>query len=199
MQQIVLATRNAHKMNEIRQILKDLPVQLLSLDDFKNVPEVIEDQDSFQGNALKKAKEIFEFTGIPALADDSGLEVDALNGEPGVHSARFSGESATDLKNNLKLLDLLEKVPSDQRDARFKCVAVFFDKNTMHFEEGICQGEIIDDFRGNQGFGYDPLFYLQNFNKTMAELSEDEKNQISHRGKAFRKMAGCLKQRIKKH
>ncbi len=199
MQQIVLATRNRHKINEIRQILNNLPVQLLSLDDFVHVPEVIEDRDTFQGNALKKAQEIFAFTGIPTMADDSGLEVEALNGAPGVYSARFSGEDATDLKNNLKLLRLLKNVPSDQRKSQFRCVAAFTGNEKEHIEEGVCSGEIIDDFRGSQGFGYDPLFYLADLRKTMAELSADEKNKISHRGKAFRKMAVYLEDVIKNH
>lgn len=197
MQKIVLATRNRHKVIEIRQILKDLPVQLISLDDFDNVLDVIEDRDSFEGNALKKAKEIFEFTQFPTIADDSGLEVDALNGDPGIYSARFSGEDATDLKNNQKLLHLLKDVPLKDRNAQFRCVAAFVDKRMEHIEEGICKGTIINDFRGNQGFGYDPLFYLQAFDKTMAELSEEEKNKISHRGYAFRKMANFLKDYVK--
>lgn len=199
MTKIVLATQNTHKVIEIRQILKDLPVQLLSLDDFPNVPDVIEDKDSFEGNALKKAREIFDFTGLPSIADDSGLEVEALNGDPGILSARFSGKDATDLKNNQKLLGLLTNIPLDKRDAQFRCVAAFINSDQEHLEEGICKGTIINDFRGNQGFGYDPLFYLQEFEKTMAELSEDEKNSISHRGKAFKKMTHFLEGLIKSH
>ncbi len=190
---IVLATRNQHKVQEIRHILKDMPFELLSLDAFDNVPDVVEDRDTFFGNALKKAKTIHEVTGLPALADDSGLEVDFLDGDPGVYSSRFSGENATDDLNNKKLLKLLENIPKEKRGAQFRCVAVYYDGSNQHKAEGVCRGEILTSRFGDGGFGYDPMFYVKQFDQTLAQISEEAKNSISHRGQAFREMAEILK------
>lgn len=189
---IVLATRNLHKVQEIRHILKGMPFELLSLDAFKNIPEVVEDGKTFFDNALKKAKTIYEVTGLPALADDSGLEVDFLNGDPGVYSSRFAGEDATDQKNNEKLLGLLKDVPKEKRGAQFRCVAVYYNGSVQHKAEGICRGEILTRCHGDGGFGYDPMFYIPQFDQTLAQVSEEAKNSISHRGKAFREMAEIL-------
>ena len=192
MLKIVLATRNQHKIQEIRHILKDMPFELLSLGAFENVPEVVEDGETFFDNAFKKAKTVYDATGLPALADDSGLEVDFLNGDPGVYSSRFAGENATDEQNNEKLLNLLNHIPKDKRSAKFRCVAVYYNASVHQKAEGICRGEILTGCYGEGGFGYDPMFYVPQLNQTLAQISEEAKNSISHRGQAFRKMAELL-------
>lgn len=184
---LVIATRNLNKMKEIAEILDGAKVQLLSLSGFADIPEVIEDGNTFEENARKKASKIFEATGIPSLADDSGLEVDFLNGQPGVFSSRFAGEKATDDINNQKLLKLLESVPETQRTARFRCVMVYTDGVRETVIEGTCEGIILTAPRGKNGFGYDPLFYVPEFKKSFAELEMAVKNKISHRGRALAK------------
>jgi XTP/dITP diphosphohydrolase len=183
---LVLATGNADKVREIKAILGDLPVELMSLADFPEVEPAAEDGITFEENAIKKALHVFNATGLPALADDSGLEVDALDGKPGVHSARFAGEGASYADNNRKLLDLLSGVPDDDRAARFVCVAVLVTpKGKLVMQRGEVKGRIIDHPRGEGGFGYDPVFYLRHEKKTMAELDEAQKNRISHRANAL--------------
>lgn len=188
MMKIIIATKNRHKIEEIRQEWKGLGIELLSMADYPDLPEVVEDGKTFHENSLKKAKEIFEFTGIPALADDSGLEVDYLHGAPGIYSARFSGMEADYKKNNLKLLSLLSGVPFEKRTARFRCVLTLYHPDFIKIAEGVVHGHILDEMRGNLGFGYDPLFLPDGYEQSMAELSPDEKNKISHRGIAVRKM-----------
>jgi XTP/dITP diphosphohydrolase len=181
---LVIATRNKNKLREFREILKDLQIEVRSLDDFGPTPEAVEDGDTFDENAYKKAIHTAKVLGLPAIADDSGLVVDALNGEPGVYSARYAGENATDEENCNKLLNALHGVKN--RRAHFQCVlSIAVPSGPALTYEGRCDGVIIDDKRGDNGFGYDPIFYFEEFGKTFAELSSEEKNRVSHRGKAL--------------
>ena len=192
MQKLILATHNYGKLKEIKGILNDLSIELGSLLDYSSIPEVVEDGKTLEENALKKAREIFRLTGIPTLADDTGLEVLYLGMAPGVISARYAGEKVSYDANNRKLLKELENIPLDKRTARFRCVAAFIAKDIEKITEGICQGKIIEYLRGTGGFGYDPLFVPDGYELTFAELSIDIKNQISHRAKAFQKMKFIL-------
>ncbi|MEM9192406.1 MAG: RdgB/HAM1 family non-canonical purine NTP pyrophosphatase [Myxococcota bacterium] len=192
---LLFATGNAGKVKELRRLFAELPLELLTPADVGGVPEVVEDRETFAGNAEKKAREIAAATGHSVLADDSGLEVDALGGVPGVHSAYYAGPSATDAENNRKLLDALQEI--DARGAQFRCILAFFDPtgplgNTVHFEDGLCRGTIALGPKGDGGFGYDPLFVPEGETRRMAELPPDEKGAISHRGRASRKMADYL-------
>ncbi len=183
---LVLATRNRGKISEIKALVSGMGLDCLSMDDLDTLPEVVEDGQTFLDNALKKAKEISEATGLMAMADDSGLEVDALGGAPGVYSARFARPGASDQENNIKLLAEMEGVPRSKRTARFRCVIVVYHPSGRWIHaDGTCEGEITFEPRGDHGFGYDPLFFLPGLGKTMAELSPDEKNAVSHRGKAL--------------
>ncbi len=184
---IVLATRNQGKTSEIRAILKDYPVELLNLDDFGPIPEVIEDGKTFDDNAYKKASFTARVLGHPTIADDSGLVVEALNGAPGVYSARYAGENATDEENNLKLL--AEMNSTENRKAAFECViSLAIPTGPALTYEGRCEGIIADKPSGSNGFGYDPLFVCSNFEKSFAHLSMEEKNKVSHRGSALNEM-----------
>lgn len=186
MKEVVVATQNKGKIAEIRLALAKLPLTVLALSDFGDIPEAVEDGTSFEENAVLKAKHYAKYTGKACLADDSGLEVDALQGAPGIYSARFAGEAANDDANNQKLLAALVNVPTEQRTARFRCVLAFADTNgSVVTADGACEGRIGEEMRGSGGFGYDCLFYVPELNKTMAELSESEKNTISHRGQAL--------------
>jgi len=192
---IVIASRNEHKVEEIRKLLTGLAVEVLSLKEFPNAPEVEEDGDTFQANALKKARVISRFTGLAALADDSGLEVDCLRGKPGVRSARFAGEHASDAENNKKLLAYLAGVPREHRTAQFRSViALVSPKGAERLVEGVCRGVIIEEERGSGGFGYDPLFLVPHLGKTFAELSMEEKNRISHRGRALQQVVPIIRE-----
>lgn len=182
---IVLATRNRDKIFEMRDALADLPIQLLSLDDFPESPEVIEDGDTLEANAIKKALAIHHYTHLPAVADDTGLMVDALNGAPGVFSSRFAGPHATYSDNVQKLLRLMENIPLPQRTAEFRSMIAFAVNDETHLVDGKCWGQITLAPRGAAGFGYDPVFLVPELNKTFAELTLAEKNQISHRGRAL--------------
>ncbi len=183
---LILATRNQGKRREIQDMLGS-DIQVLSLDAFPNAPEVIEDGNTFEANARKKAREIAKYTGLPALADDSGLVVDALNGAPGVYSARYAGKDATDKANNDKLVENLRGIPASQRTAHFCCaMALATPDGRVQTAEAIWDGRILTTPRGVNGFGYDPLFYVSTHNATSAELSSDEKNRLSHRGQALR-------------
>jgi XTP/dITP diphosphohydrolase len=186
---LVLATRNQGKIREIEKVL-DLPgLSIRSLKDFRDVPEVVEDGRTFLENAIKKAQACSQTTGQAALADDSGLEVSCLKGAPGIYSARFSGPEAKDQDNNQKLLSLLEGVPEVERTARFVCqMVLYLPDGTWIQTEGFCPGIIATAPRGEHGFGYDPVFYLPAFGKTMAELPLEEKNRISHRARALQKI-----------
>lgn len=192
MNRIVLATRNLDKVQEIQKIFKYTDIQLVSLDEFPNAGDVVEDGTTLEANALRKAREVHQWTGLPSVADDTGLEVDALNGAPGVYSSRFAGENATYQDNNAKLLQDLSNIPEEERTARFRTVVAFIDSKIEHCVEGVCQGRILTKRVGEQGFGYDPIFFIPEKNKTFAQMTTDEKNEISHRGIAFRKMADWL-------
>ena len=191
-----LATRNPDKIKEIRVILDHPQLDLVSLLDFPEMGDIVEDGDTLEANALKKARESFQWTQIPSIADDTGLEVAALDGAPGVRSSRFAGEDASYRDNCEKLLRLLKGVPADKRMARFRCVVAYTDADEEFYVEGICEGTILDTYRGQGGFGYDPLFYLPGIGKTFAEITTEEKNRISHRGIAFRKMAEKLRENV---
>ena len=190
---IILATQNQDKIREIKHILGSLPVEFLPLNALTGVKPVVEDGATFEANAIGKARGIWEQTGQACLADDSGLEVDALGGEPGVRSARFAGEEATYEANNRKLIRLLKDVAPAERTARFVCVACLVTtKGKMVVQRGELDGLIVDQPRGSGGFGYDPIFYLPRYEKTVAELDAEVKNSISHRAKAFRAMQGFI-------
>lgn len=184
--QIVLATRNKHKLQEFRDMLQGFAVELLPCDAFPGCPDVVEDGATFAENALKKARAIARHTGHPAIADDSGLEVDALGGLPGLYSARFAGEPADDRRNNDKLLADLARVPDERRGAQFKCVIAIVDgRGREKVVEGVCRGVIIRELKGGQGFGYDPLFVDTASGLTFAEMDAGLKNSISHRCRAI--------------
>ena len=191
---VVVATRNKGKLREIVPLLAGLELQLLTIDEVAPDAELREDGVTFVENALAKARQAAHATGLPAIADDSGLEVDALDGAPGVYSARYAGPGADDAKNNAKLLESLRGVPPARRSARFRCVAVFVDpaRGIEIVREGTSAGEILEAPRGEDGFGYDPLFLSRAVRRTMAELPLEEKNRISHRAAAFRALAAAL-------
>ncbi len=190
---IVVATRNKGKVAEIAAALAALPVEILSLNRFPAVPEAEESGDTFAANAILKATHYALHTGRPCLADDSGLEVDALGGAPGVYSARYAGPGANDAACNAKLLAALANVPDDGRTARFRCVLAYVDPDgTLLTAEGTCEGTILREPRGTGGFGYDPLFLLPGAEKTLAEMTVADKNAVSHRGQALRNMATTL-------
>ena len=188
---LILATRNQHKIEEIKKILADSQIEILTLEDFPDVPEVEETGKTLEENAILKAKAVYNATGIPALADDSGLEVDVLDGAPGIMSARFAGPGCppeADKDNNLKLLDLLKSVPEEKRGATFRCVvSIVLNQDDVRIVEGQVGGFITHKEIGENGFGYDPVFFYPKLDKTFAELKPEEKNRISHRGIAFRK------------
>lgn len=196
MKKIVLASKNLDKVKEMRLVLKNLPLEILSLTDFDNLPDAVEDGATFEDNALIKAKFFRERTGLACLADDSGLEVDALGGLPGVHSARFAGYHADDVTNNQKLLDELKKIGVDESTAAYRCALAFVDTDGIELlTEGKISGKIKTVAQGNGGFGYDPYFYIDD-KRTMAQLPVDEKNKISHRGAALREMILKLKEKF---
>jgi XTP/dITP diphosphohydrolase len=195
MKELVVATRNRGKLQEIRSLLDGVVAYVQCAADFDGFPETIEDGQTFRDNALKKAREAMLFTGLPALADDSGLVVDALGGRPGVYSARFAGEGADDAANNRRLLDELNGIPADQRQAAFVCVLAYVAPDgTEKVFDGRAGGAILTSGRGDGGFGYDPLFLVNGFDRTMAELSVQEKNSISHRGQALQQFRAFLEQ-----
>lgn len=194
MKKIVIASKNSDKVKEMRLVLSNLPIEVLSLADFADLPDAVEDGTTFEANALIKARFFHERTGLACLADDSGLEVDALGGLPGVYSARFAGYHADDLTNNQKLLDELKKVGVKESAAAYRCALAFIDTDgTELLTQGKIEGKIKTVAQGNGGFGYDPYFYIDD-ERTMAQLSTDEKNLISHRGKALREMVAKLKE-----
>ena len=183
---VVLATKNHGKVAEIKAILGGLPIQLATLEDFPEIESAREDGATFEENAIKKARSVWQATCLTSVADDSGLEVDALEGAPGIFSARFAGEGASYEANNRKLLGLLQSIPDDKRTARFVCVAALFTRDgSLALERGTLEGIITRQPRGQHGFGYDPVFYVPAYGQTVAELSEEVKNAISHRAKAF--------------
>lgn len=205
---LVVATNNRGKLDELRHILADMNVEVLSIQDVSKKPiHVVEDGDTFEANAIKKAREVASATMMLTLADDSGLEVEALGGAPGVRSARYAGERATDAENNAALLAALDALTADAAGtrtsdfkARFRCVLALVDPFVRDGEpfvvEGTCAGKITRTPRGSGGFGYDPLFLVEGTDKTMAELSEDEKNSMSHRARAVQALRLTLEKTL---
>lgn len=192
-QEIILATKNAGKVAEIKAALSELPYKVLSLADLGDFPEAPEDGQTFAENACFKAKFYAQMTGKLCLADDSGLEVDYLKGAPGVYSARYAGEDASDEENNRKLLQQLDGVASKQRTGRFRCVLVLADNEKVWCTaDGTVEGILLTEPRGVNGFGYDPLLFYPALNCTLAELSGTEKNKISHRGRAIQELVKQL-------
>lgn len=189
---LVIATKNTGKARELGELLKGLAIEVLSLADFPAVTLPPEDGKSFRENALKKARTVFEATGLPTIADDSGLEVDALDNAPGVYSARYAGESATDEDNCRKLLKELEGVAPEERTARFVCALAYKDGRGEEVFDGELRGRIAARPRGRNGFGYDPVFEIEGVKRTSAELSGDEKNAISHRAEALKRFKTWL-------
>jgi XTP/dITP diphosphohydrolase len=195
---LVFATRNPGKLEELRQLLADLDgaIQIRSAIDLA-LPDVVEDADTFAGNAAKKGREVSRATGLPALADDSGLEVDALGGAPGVVSARYAGPEQDDRRNNDKLLKAMAGIPAERRTARFRSVLALADVtgrlgDRVLVAEGVCEGVILEAPRGTGGFGYDPLFFAPELGCTFAEAGIGPKNDLSHRARAMRTMRPLL-------
>lgn len=192
--ELVLATHNRHKVTELIQLLGGLGITIRTLDEFPEAPEVVEDGDTCEANAVKKACAIAEYTGLPAVADDTGLEVDALGGRPGVYAARYAGEGATYEDNCRKLLGELRGVPREQRTACFVTVAaIALPSDGIRVARGTLDGLIAEEASGTAGFGYDPVFLIPELGMTLAQLSADHKNRISHRAKAFTKMREIVK------
>lgn len=186
MLRLVVGTRNKKKKREIETILESFPVELKSLDDFPDAPEVEEDAETFEGNATKKARTLADALNEWVIADDSGLEIDALGGRPGVQSARYAGPDAMDAQKCQKVLAELQGVPREKRTARFRCVIALARPGRLEFTvEGRCEGCIAETMSGKGGFGYDPIFYYRAAGRTFAEMMPEEKNRVSHRGKAL--------------
>jgi XTP/dITP diphosphohydrolase len=191
---LAIASRNAHKLRELGRICADWPVAWVTADEHEGPwPEVEEPHDTYRENALTKAREVAAALGLPAIADDSGIEVDALGGGPGSRSARFAGEDATDAENLTKLIETIVATAPERRAARYRCVAaIVWPDGTELSAEGVCEGALVAVPRGTRGFGYDPVFVPQDSSRTMAELADGEKDAISHRGRAFRALRELL-------
>jgi len=190
MKEIVVASRNEGKVREIMEVLNGLPFKITCLSDYPHIPEVIEDAKTYRGNALKKAREVARATGKMAISDDSGLEVKALKGAPGIYSARFAGKGASEKAKNKKLFKMLENVPFARRQARYRCLIALVDEQgrELGVVQGICSGFIATEARGKNGFGFDPLFWLKRYGKTFGELPPEVKARISHRARAIKKL-----------
>jgi len=191
MKKIIFASKNEGKVKEVKDILKDMKINIVSLSDIDFNGDIIESGSTFEDNAKIKAEEIFDKYKMPVIADDSGLVVEILNGEPGIFSARYSGDPATDEQNNYFLLDKLKSLPEPYK-AKFVCAAVYYDGNEFQTSIGEVNGKIISELRGKRGFGYDPLFIPDGFNETMGELEDDIKYKISHRYQAFIKLKNFI-------
>lgn len=196
---LVLATHNRDKIREMHDVLMHLPIAILSLDNFPNMPEVEEDGETLEDNATKKAVALQSYTGMPALADDTGLFVDALDGRPGVRSSRYAGEDASYQDNVRKLLTEMQQIPPENRRARFRTVMAFADGNEVKLVEGVCEGHIALAPSGDGGFGYDPVFVVEGGSRTLAEMTLAEKNTISHRGHALRAAKKILERVFKNY
>jgi XTP/dITP diphosphohydrolase len=193
MKELLVATGNKGKFLEIEALLRDAVEEIFSPADFPDIPQVEEDGVSFEENAVKKGQSAARATGKPAIADDSGLVVDALGGLPGVHSARFAGDDAQDCENNAKLLREMAELPYEERSAAFRCViALCFPDGNCRTFTGALEGVILSEPRGTEGFGYDPLFFVPGYGLTLAELPLEVKNAISHRGKALARLKAHL-------
>lgn len=199
MKKLILASNNKKKIREMKEILKEIPIEVKSLEDENIQIDVVEDGKTFEENAKKKAKEIYEFLlergekEFIVLADDSGIAVDYLGGDPGIYSARYAGEHGNDAKNNEKLLNNLKGVKKEERGAKFVCqLAMFTDSGEYYSVTGEVKGRIIEELHGEGGFGYDPLFFYEPLNKTFGELTSNEKNEISHRGRALKEFKNII-------
>lgn len=194
MKELVIATRNEKKLRELKRYLKGIRVSVVSLNEIENAPQIREDKDTFKGNAVKKALAVSKFTGGLVLADDSGLEIKALGGLPGVKSARFSGPRKRDGDNNIKVLKMMERVPRSKRNAKFVCAVAIADRGRIvKIIEGYCRGIIADSVRGRHGFGYDSIFMIPEYKKTFGELGLKTKDLMSHRSRALKKAREFLK------
>lgn len=198
---IVLASRNKKKVKEIEKILQALGIEdklsILTLDNFPELAEVAEDSPTYKGNSEKKARYVADMTGLPAIADDSGIEIDLLNGMPGVRSARFAGENAGDKDNITKVITLLKEAGKNESPARFRTViCIALPGSQTYFAEGVCEGIVKTEITGDNGFGYDPIFYPEGKSQSFAQLEEEEKNKLSHRGKALENIKDILKKLI---
>jgi len=196
MMEILIASNNPDKIEEIRAIFHESDFRFRYPSEFEDLPTVIEDGNTLSDNALKKAKVLSEFCGLPAISDDTGLEVDALHGGPGVYSARFAGLEASYRDNLKKLLDVMQEIPFQKRQARFRTVAVFYHPELVLRAEGVIEGAILTAPRGRGGFGYDPVFYVPAKDQTFAEMDPAEKNRISHRSRAFTKLHTLLVEQL---
>lgn len=194
---LLIATTNRGKLREVKAMLEGLPVEVVTLDDYPGLPVPVEDQDTFEANARLKALHYAKLTDCLALADDSGLEVDALGGAPGVHSARYAGSDCTVAQNNEKLVAALSEIPAEKRTARFRCtMALAQGELVLAVKVGKIEGVIVDDPRGTNGFGYDPHFFAPEHGMTAAEMTPDLKNQISHRGRALQAMRPAIERAV---
>lgn len=194
-QELILASGNKGKIAEFQRLLDSMGIQVQSMKLYPEIGEIVEDGNTFAENALKKARTVCQATGKPALADDSGLMVDALDGAPGIYSARFAGEAHDDAANNAKVLELMKNVPDDKRGAQFFCaIALVLPDGREYTVEGFCRGTLLHALQGDGGFGYDPLFYVAELGKTFAQLTMEEKNAISHRGMANKKAVAIIQQ-----
>lgn len=195
--ELLVATTNPGKFKEVSAFLKDLPLQIVPLTDLLDPPRVIEDGLTFEENAVKKARALAEFSGLLTLADDSGLEVDALNGGPGIYSARYAGDACDDNKNNQKLLSELRAVPEPKRTARFVCALALCSPESKRIPDWtvreVCEGRIAFALQGQHGFGYDPIFFYPPIGKTFGEIERETKATVSHRGKALKRLAAELR------
>ncbi len=191
---ILLATQNKHKVEEITSLLDPYILEVTSLLDYPEIGEIVEDGDSLAANALIKAKAAYKHCGLPVIADDTGIAVDALNGAPGVYAARYAGENVSYDENVQKMLDEMINVPEGKRQAKFQTVAIFYDGRNTTSALGEVEGIITTSRQGESGFGYDPIFYIPEKQKTYAQMNLSEKNQLSHRKRAFEKLFGILSQ-----
>ncbi len=194
LRKILIATTNTGKVREISDLVKGLPIEFVSLADFPDVPEVVEDGATFEENALKKARFVSAATGLPTLADDSGLCVDALDGRPGVHSARYAGPQSSDQDKYMKIIEEMNGVPDYLRSARFVCVlALVLPSGEEHLFRGVCEGRITHEPVGAGGFGYDPIFFYEEAGRAFGEMPREKKNEVSHRGRALLKFSEFCK------
>ena len=197
MMKVVIATHNKDKLKELKKGLSSLSVHLMDLYSFPDIGEIVEDGDTLKENALIKAKTVYDLTGIPTIADDTGLEVDALGGKPGVYTARFAGENCSYMDNVNKMLEVMKKIKKSERGAIFKTVMAFYDGKQELFSEGVVKGIIAEEKKGLGGFGYDPIFYVVEEGKTFADMTIEKKNIISHRGRAIKNLMPILTSYIK--
>lgn len=190
MKELIVASRNQGKVREIKELLEDLPFKITSLLEYPDIPEIIEDGKTYRSNALKKAREVALATGKMAMSDDSGIEVKALDNAPGIYSARFAGEGASEKARNKKMFQMLKNVPMPKRQARYRCVIALVDAKgkELGVVEGTCSGYITTKEMGGNGFGFDPLFLLKRYNKTFGQLPASLKAKISHRARALKKI-----------